>query len=107
MTLPQMYAAPGLVAAWDIVATAMGIVAVRFIPCDVARDERFQNGNGGDPNSHVELAHHGELVGAVASLEPDPVGATEADQAKLTLTEVGAIFAEAYALVLSRRRGRL
>lgn len=73
----------------------------------MARDERFQNGNGGDPNSHVELARHGELVGAVASSEPDPAGATEADQAKLTLAEVGAIFAEAYALVLSRRRAAL
>lgn len=44
-------------------------------------------------NCRVEPEHHGDLVEALATLEPDAVtGTIEGDQVKLTLAEVGAIF---------------
>ncbi|RVE93499.1 hypothetical protein [Sinorhizobium meliloti] len=53
-------------------------------------------------NGRVEPEHHGHLVEALATLEPDAVtGTIEADQVKLTLAEVGAILPE------SAREGEL
>ncbi|MDX0834003.1 hypothetical protein GOD82_29750 [Sinorhizobium medicae] len=57
-------------------------------------------------HGRVEPEHHGDLVEALAILEPDAVtGTIEADQVRLTLAEVGAIFPasarEAEALSLS------
>lgn len=46
-------------------------------------------------NGRVEPERYGELVEALATLEPDAAtGTIEADQVKLTLAEVGAIFPE-------------